>query len=208
MISRIEGQLIVVADGRAELRAGTICYQVLIPACDEPALAAMTGQTVELHTLHFMESQGQGSAFIPRLIGFSAPEDRAFFELFTTVKGLGNRKALRALQMPFPAVADAIAGKDVGLLTTLPEIGKRTAETIVAELHGKVDRFVEAKPRGDGAATDADAGLVHDAVAVLTQLGEPNLAARQLVERAARADPTIATADALVAAAFRLKEIR
>ena len=40
------------------------------------------------------------------------------------------------------AVAEAIAARDHGMLQTLPEIGKRTAETICVELKGKVDPFV------------------------------------------------------------------
>ena len=97
--------------------------------------------------------------------------------------------------------------KDADLLTTLPEIGRRTAETIVAELHGKVDRFVELKPVDiDGVAGGETPTAIHDAVTVLVQLGEPRLQARQLVERALRSDPDIESADALVAAAYRLKE--
>jgi hypothetical protein len=53
---------------------------------------------------------------------------------------------------------------------------------------------------------DARAGLIRDAVAVLTQLGEQRLSARQLVDRALAADSTLADAETLVAAAFRLRE--
>ncbi len=96
------------------------------------------------------------------------------------------------------------------MLVSLPEIGKRTAQTIVAELDGKVDRFIEFKPEAAAVAGTSPSGrpnqLIADAVAVLVQLGEPKLHARQLVDRAMRTDPAIATPDALVAAAFRLKD--
>jgi Holliday junction DNA helicase RuvA len=209
MISRVQGELTSVGEGRIEIACGSFCFELLVPACDVPGLDGLAGQEVEFFTLHYLESQGQGSSFLPRLIGFSSKEDRAFFELFTTVKGLGNRKSLRALQLPFPTVARAIADKDLDLLVSLPEIGKRTAETILAELHGKVDRFVELKPApatADPAHPATGTGLFADAVAVLSQLGEPRLQARQLVERAAQADPGLETAEELVAAAFRLKE--
>ena len=152
---------------------------------------------------------GQGSSFVPRLIGFSSSEARAFFELLTTVKGLGARKALRASSLPYSSIAEAIACRDSGLLTALPEIGKRTAETIIAELSGKVDRFLDAAPAALDSPGDAGppgTGIVmRDAVAALTQLGEPKLHARQLVEQAFADDPTIETADALVAAAYRVR---
>ena len=209
MISRMEGELTAVTEGKAELSCQSICYQILVPACDVGALTALVGQTVLFHTLHYLESSGQGTAFIPRLVGFRTPEDRAFFELFTTVKGVGTRRCC-ALQLPFPLVAEAIAEKDLDVLVSLPEIGKRTAQTILAELDGKVSRFIELKPDAPpvaGAGPPSGQGqLVADAVAVLVQLGEPKLHARQLVDRALRTDPTIATPDTLVAAAFRLKD--
>ena len=204
MITRLEGELVAISGDRAHLRSGPITYEVLIPAADQQRLATRLRETVALHTLHFLEAQGQGSSFVPRLIGFTTTRDRSFFELFTTVKGLGNRKALRALAIPFGAVAGAIAARDVDLLKSLPEIGRRTAETIVAELHGKVDQYIELKP-----VADVPPGTVvaQDAVAVLCQLGEPSHAARQLVARALVVDPELDAADAIVAAALRLKEI-
>lgn len=208
MISRIEGELLEVRDGRAQLQCGPLTYELLVPGADEQRLAASAGQSIVFHTLHYLESPNNGASYLPRLIGFASPEDRAFFELFTTVKGIGSRKALRALQIPFADVAAAIAAKDLDILKSLPEIGKRTAETIVAELNGKVDQFIEFKPSaGRGSPMDdARTALIRDAVAVLAQLGEQRLAARQLVDRALAADSTLADAETLVAAAFRLRE--
>jgi Holliday junction DNA helicase RuvA len=208
MISRIEGELVSVEDGRAELRCGHLTYLLLIPTANEDALGARIGQQVNMHTLHYMEGQGQGSSFIPRLIGFASAEGRAFFELLTTVKGLGARKALRALSLPYTSIAQAIACKDADLLTSLPEIGTRTAATIVAELHGKVDRFLDHVPSAAAGGEVAPVAgsvwsITRDAVAAMTQLGEPKLHARQLVDRALSEDPTLDSADALVAAAYR-----
>ncbi|MHC4615999.1 MAG: Holliday junction branch migration protein RuvA [Planctomycetota bacterium] len=143
-------------------------------------------------------------SLLPRLIGFGSTEERAFFELLTTVKGLGMRKALRALRLPYRAVARAIATEDLEVLTSLPEIGRRTAQTIVAELGGKVDRFLELKP--DETAESGQPVIVRDAVAVLVQLGESKPQARLLIEQALADDPDVSSADDLVAAAYRVKE--
>jgi holliday junction DNA helicase RuvA len=212
MISRLEGTLqCVTEDGRALLCCEHITYEVLVPGADQQRLATLAGQRIAFHTLYYLENRDQGAAYLPRLIGFASPEDRAFFELFTTVKGIGNRKALRALQLPFGTIASAIVDKDIDLLKSLPEIGKRTAETIISELHGRVNRFIELKPLesaagGSARETSGRGALINDAVAVLAQLGEQRLTARQLVDRALAADPTLESAEALVAAAFRLKE--
>jgi len=199
-------------DGAALVQCGDhLTYELLVPGADQQRLATMIGESVTFHTLHYLENANQGAAYLPRLIGFTSPSDREFFELFTTVKGIGNRKALRALQIPFADVASAISQKDADLLKSLPEIGKRTAETIIVELHGKVDHFVEVKftagVSGRGGSADPRSAMINDAVAVLVQLGEVKLFARQLVDRALAADPELTTADALVAAAFRLREL-
>jgi Holliday junction DNA helicase RuvA len=163
---------------------------------------------VTFHTLHYLESQGQGASYWPRLIGFACSDDREFFDLFTSVKGIGNRKALRSLQLPIATVAEAIANRDIGLLVTLPEIGRKTAESIVVELKEKVGRFVGrtmlTEPKGEATAGGR---LLVDATAVLVQLGESRPVARQLVDRALAADPTLATPDEVVTAALRLREL-
>ena len=218
MITHLFGTLVAIEDGAAHVRAGDLTYEVLVPAADSMALAARIGQPVSFHTLHYLEGQGQGASFWPRLIGFQAPADRAFFELFTTVKGIGNRKALRALQLPFGQVAEAIAARDHALLQSLPEIGKRTAETICVELKGKVDPFVRgigapiagaagkpAAARGPITAESKLMAAARDAVEVLVQLGHSKPAARDMIERVlGREDlPADATPEALVEHALR-----
>ncbi len=213
MIASIEGELISAEDGAALVQVGPIAYEVLVPAADVPALAGQRGSVVRFVTLHYLEGQGQGSSFWPRLIGFRSAEDRDFFELFTTVKGIGVRKALRALQRPFAEVAAAIARRDEKALTALPEIGKKMAETIVVELKDKVARFTATAGGGMDAAVvggvvagaGALAGAAGDAVIVLVQLGEARPMAERLIERALQVEGAKAAAEVLVAAALRLR---
>ena len=114
-----------------------------------------------------------------------------------------------AVNVPVRVVrgVDDLAPGAALLLVALPEIGKRTADTIIAELSGKVDRFLDPGPvdhTGD-AAPSGSALVMRDAVAALTQLGEPKLHARQLVEQAFALNPALDTPDALVAAAYRVR---
>jgi Holliday junction DNA helicase RuvA len=212
VIASLEGELISAEDGVALVQVGAMSYEVLVPAADVPALAGRRGAVVRFVTLHYLEGQGQGSSFWPRLIGFRSADDRDFFELFTTVKGIGVRKALRALQRPFAEVAAAIARRDEKALTALPEIGKKMAETIVVELKDKVARFTAtagggkgAAPTEGGASVTALAGAAGDAVIVLVQLGEPRPMAERLIERALQVEGDKAAAEVLVAAALRLR---
>jgi Holliday junction DNA helicase RuvA len=210
MISRIEGELVEVDDTRAHVRSGGLVYEVMIPAADRGRMTTAIGEVVTLHTLHLLEGTAQGTSFRPRLLGFATQSDRAFFELFTTVKGIGSRKALRVMELPVGRIALAVAEGDIALLKSLPEVGKRTAETIIMELKEKVAPFADpsASSTTEGAAVhDAVAAFAQEAIAVLLQLGEPRVRAEELVDRVTRADRTIDTADGLVTAALRLKQV-
>jgi len=202
VITRIRGELAEITDRHALLHVDALTYAVLVPAADVPTLLGKIGQSIEFYTLHYFEGLSQGNTITPQLIGFSNERDRAFFELFTTVKGIGNRKALRALIRPFMETAAAIANRDSDALTSLPEIGTRSAETIIAQLHGKVDQFI-----GDFTST-IELSLppcCQDAIAMLMQLGESQGDAKRLVQRAYESDPNIESADQLVQTSFQLR---
>ncbi len=206
MISRIEGELESIEQGRATLRCGHLSHEILVTASDSERLAEQVGQTISFHTLEYLEAQGQGTSFVPRLLGFSSSRDREFFELFTTVKGIGNRKALRSLQLPLGRIASAIAAGDTALLTSLPEIGRRTAETIIVDLKDRIDEFILEPGQVDEPVGPA-AEIKAESIAVLVQLGESRTDARELVERAMAADPELETAEDVVTAAYRIKQL-
>lgn len=208
MIHQVEGTLIGFAGPAAVVHiAGGITLEVLLPACLQRKLSDRISQPVRLLTHCYLEGQGQGASFIPRLIGFESALDRRFFELFTTVKGIGNRKALRAMEIEPAAIARAIAQKDTPALVKLPEIGKRLAETIVAELHGKVEIYLGASDLAEikpGAFTPPPLSnlppQVREAIEALVALGEGRSEAQRIVEQAiARSEkPAPATADAIL----------
>src|SRR5207302_1585582 len=141
MISALTGELFRVDEDRVQLKVGPMLYEQLVPAADVPLLQAGVGEQITFHTIFYLEGDASGGNLEPRLIGFLRPEDKAFFQLFITVKGIGPKKALRALVLPVGEIAQAIESKDAKFLVELPQIGKRMAELIVAELAGKVEDF-------------------------------------------------------------------
>ncbi|MEM9064408.1 MAG: Holliday junction branch migration protein RuvA [Planctomycetota bacterium] len=159
---------------------------------------------VEFHTLFTLEGSAQGTNLTPRLIGFATASDRAFFELFTTVKGLGSRRGLRAMARPSSWIAGRIAERDSKALQELPEIGKRLAETVVAELSGKVADFAIDAPSGmvSPMPTATLTGSAAEAVSALVALGQSRSEAERLVERASLSLGTETEAQALIAAAL------
>ncbi|MGC9454245.1 MAG: Holliday junction branch migration protein RuvA [Phycisphaerae bacterium] len=204
MIARIAGRLEDATDGAALVDVGGgLCYEVLVPACDLERLARRVGGDVVLHTIHYFEGDPSRGMQTPRLIGFIAESDRDFFRVFTTVKGVGVRKALRALVRPVPEVAAAIRDKDAAFLVALPEIGKRTAEQIIAELNGRVDDFAAGAP---AASVEAELSEpAQEAVAVLIQLGERRADATALVERVTAVAPELDSPERILQHAYRLK---
>jgi holliday junction DNA helicase RuvA len=187
MICAIEGELIQMRDGVAQIRVpGGLVYEVHIPVYAQGRLEGEVGQAVSLCTRHYLESQSQGAVLVPRLVGFRSADERAFFELLTTVKGLGSRRAMRALAEPPAEVAAAIARRDHRALQKLPEIGKRLAETIIVDLADKAARFalvvegeVSVKPSRVGVSSAAN-----EAVAALVALGHTAAEAERAVDRA------------------------
>lgn len=207
MITRLAGTLESVEGIEATVRLeGGLWRQVLVPAYLAERLREQTGRPVTLHTLEYLESQGQGSSYIPRLIGFASAQERRFFDLLTGVDGFGNKKALRALAHEPASIARAIAGGDAAWLTQLPEIGKKTAEKVILELKGKVQPFLSAEEiRGMESAArgeDEPAGPASEAIAALVALGETRTDADRKVRQAMLRDRTIRSADQLVAAAL------
>jgi len=203
MIAKVTGRLEHVAEGAALVDVGGgVSYEVLVAAADVERLSRRCGQEVALHTIHYLEGDLSRGAAVPRLIGFLSESDRDFFRIFTTVKGIGARKALRALVRPPSEVAAAVGAKDVKYLKALPEIGPRTAERIVAELHGKLDEFAgEAATVGEVELPEAGA----EAVAVLVQLGERRADATALVERVLAVAPDLDAPEEIIQHAYRLK---
>ncbi len=203
MIARITGRLEEIAGSSALIDlGGGLWYEVLVPACDVERLGRRAGQDVILHTIHYFEGNPSHGVQTPRLIGFLAEADRDFFSLFTTVKGIGIRKALRALVRPPTEVAAAIANKDAKFLVALPEIGNRTAERIIVELSDKVGEFAgELAPTVEAEFSESAA----EAIAVLIQLGERRADAAALVERVIAVAPELDSPEAIIQHVYRLK---
>src|SRR5829696_440669 len=173
MISALSGKLRRVDEDRIQLEAGPILYELLVPAASLTELQASLGEDLTLHTIFYLAGDPTRGGLEPTLIGFLRPEDKQFFEMFTTVKGIGPRKALKALTTSTGDIAHAIESKDTRFLSGLDGIGKRMAEQIVAELSGKLEKFATGYGQKPGVTfAGRRAAFEEDAIAALTALGE------------------------------------
>ena len=214
MIARITGQLVDLTHDIALIEATPgVVHELLLPAFVTQRLAPSLSQTVTLHTLHFLEGQNQGALFLPRLAGFLTPADKAFYQLMVTVKGIGHRRALRALVLPTDQLAMAIVDRDIKLLQTMPEVGKKTAETIALTLRDKVDEFLNAPRASSPGDPDAiniapstpTSSLARGAVEALVTLGEDRARALAWVDQVMQSDERPETIEEIIAMVYRLK---
>jgi Holliday junction DNA helicase RuvA len=161
------------------------------------------GATVTLLThLHVREDALQ-------LYGFSRAEERAAFELLLSVSGVGPKLALAVLSGLAPAAfARAVKDENLGALTRITGVGRKTAERIVVDLRDRLTGAglvpVPAALAGaPGAASTGKAGrlgagsdaagpashglpgrLYEDAVDALTALGLTRAGAMEHVHKA------------------------
>ncbi len=200
MIGYLEGSIIGHEADGIVLLAGHVGYEILL---DPITLAQITAEggdrgSVSLYIYyHVTERQPK-----PTLIGFVAPGDKAFFQLFITVSAIGPMKAVKALTKPVGEVARAIEDKDVAFLSQLSGIGKRTAEKIIATLNGKVEHFVSYQERALSESPTPAKELTGDiavqvADVLVDQLGHSTASARRMIKEAFDRNPSIATPEDL-----------
>ena len=128
-----------------------------------------------------------------RLYGFQTALEREWFRLLqTNVPGVGAKVALAVLSTLAPAdLANAIALRDIAMVSRAPGVGKKVAERIVTELKNKAPAFAGAASETIGLKQELGEGVapapVADAVSALTNLGYSRDVAANAVAAALKA---------------------
>ncbi len=205
MIVRLSGTLIEVNEDSVVIDREGVAREVLVPQFAIGELAACRGKVVTLYTMEFFEGNPAVGHLTPRMLGFLHVEDRLFFQRFVNVKGIGPRKALKALTEPVRRIASWIESSDVKAITRLPGIGQRAAELVVASLKGKVEDL--ALPSGEAGpeAASVFSQAQRDALEVLVAWGDSRNDAERWLERAGQLSPDLQSPDEWVRAAYRVK---
>jgi len=189
MIASLRGTLFEKAPGACVIEADGVGYLVQVSSHTAAGLPA-SGEPVFMRTRQIVREDAV------QLFGFATAEELELFDLMIAVSGVGPRLALAVLSGLRPqALRRAIREEQVGLLTSVPGIGKKTAERLVVELRDKL----EVLPPLGGAEPVGGGGLLprserwNDAVAALTRLGYTAAQAQEAVRRAAgtEEDPSL-----------------
>lgn len=212
MIASLRGKLRRKLEDRVVVESGGVGYEVFLPPVAARALADAVASekddASELALVIFYHATRDQPR--PILIGFTSDLDKEFFEKLITVKDIGPLVAARALTLPVPEIAAAIARQDEKFLRALPGIGPQKARNAVAQLHGKVAKFALLKEPGEApgrlpAPPEEEAegvrGLVWEVL--VKQLGHRPSEAAQLISEALKRRPGIDTAEELFDEIYR-----
>ena len=102
------------------------------------------GEIAELYTYLQVKEDGV------TLFGFESPKEKELFLKVITVSGVGPKMGIAILAtLSADEFATAVATADVKRLSSVKGLGKKTAEKIVLELHGKISAAEIMSAEGD-----------------------------------------------------------
>lgn len=172
MIAFLQGILVSKEPGLATVDVNGVGYEVHVSLTSFERLPA-PGQPVRLLThLHVREDSHT-------LYGFVTQEEREMFRMLIDISGIGPRLALNALSgLSVRELRAAVAQGDVKRVSSVPGIGRKTAERLIVELRDKISagEALEAL-----SAKEADTRL-RDVMMALVNLGYKQAEARQRVQ--------------------------
>ncbi len=181
MIAYLRGKVLTVTAETAVLEVNGVGYEIY---CSGGAFRKITvGETAELYTYLQVKEDGV------TLYGFASPKEKELFLKIISVSGVGPKLAVSILtSLSADELTQAIATADIKRLSKAKGLGKKTAEKIVLELHGKISAVEVISASGDSLTqTEQHERLSvvdEEAVSALTGLGFTKNESMQAVKRA------------------------
>jgi Holliday junction DNA helicase RuvA len=183
MIGSLRGVVLErIAPSTVLVEVGGIGYLVVVT----PRVFAELEPTTQcfLHVHHHIREDAQ------TLYGFTTRDDRQCFDILLGAHGIGPAMAMAIIGTHSPrGLHHIVITSDVGALTMVPGVGKKTAERLLVELRGKFDVFDVAAPNGvSGGATSGRSSIVTDLREALLGLGYGNDEIREVMSELSPAD--------------------
>jgi len=165
MIALLTGHIAHKSPDHIILDVNGVGYRVLIPFSTYYELPEEGGAA----SLHIHTSVREDAI---QLYGFRTRLEKSFFQLLISVTGVGPKLARDILSNIQPgALAQALAQSDIGKLSAIPGIGKKTAERLILELKEKAGKLdISSLPAAEQREIPAD-DVVEDVVSALLNLG-------------------------------------
>ena len=171
MIAHLSGKLLLKGATSVVIDVGGVGYEVTIPLSTAYELGE-TGSDVSLRVYTHVREEAL------QLYGFQTGRERELFTLLISVSGIGTKSAIAMLSsMNADEIAGAIRTNNLARLTSVPGIGRKTAERLVIELRDKIlqissPALEETIAAGNGKAAKPSLDTVYDdALEALISLG-------------------------------------
>ncbi len=204
MITYLRGSVVSCSDDAVVLDVNGVGYKIVVPPLVLEDLRSRAPEEEVTLTVHHYLQIDQNRA-VPMLIGFRNEQEREFYLALAGV--LGPKSAVKCLAAPLGRIAQSIELGDTAFLRSLPGIGPQKARDLISKLQGKLGPFLALEAKGPAVAPIAagESDMVADAISALQDLGYKRPEAAQLVHRAMRENPGLATVEDLLGAIFARK---
>ena len=192
MIAQIRGQLVEKRPGAVVVETQGIGYQLFVSLSTFYDLPE-ANQGVRLHTYTHVRED------LLQLFGFSTFLEKEIFQILIGVSGIGPKLALNILSGIAPAeLIASLQAEDVARLTTIPGVGRKTAERLVFDLKEKIGKIAVRDEAPKEAKRKKDQ-VVEDVVSALVNLGYRKNQAEAVVEQVWRQRPEVSLEEVLKA---------
>ena len=142
MIAYLRGKVLTTTSETAILDVNGVGYEIY---CSRGAFRKTNvGEVAELHTYLQVKEDGM------TLFGFESVREKEMFLKLISVPNVGPKMGIAVFgALSVDEFATAIATADVKRLSTVKGLGKKTAEKIVLDLHGKISAAEILSANGD-----------------------------------------------------------
>ena len=199
MIAFLSGKLLEKEANSVIVDVGGVGYEVSIPLSTFYELGEV-GDDVQLRIYTNVREDAI------QLFGFHTARERDIYLKLISVQGIGAKSGIAMLSgMNADEIIAAIRTENLGKLTGIPGVGKKTAERLVIELRDKIGELAKGVPAGvSTSAVGAMAAddVYEDALSALVNLGYQRAAADKALQQA-RSDGVEASVQKLLRAALQ-----
>lgn len=177
MIAFLSGKLIAKQANTVILDVGGVGYEVTIPLSTFYELGDI-GADVQLRIYTSVREDAI------QLFGFRTKRERDLYLKLISVQGIGAKSGITMLSgMSADEIVSAIRTDDLARLTSIPGVGRKTAERLVIELRDKVGELSAGTiSRTSASQLPADA-VFDDALSALINLGYQRSAAEKALQQ-------------------------
>ena len=173
MIGRLQGTLWEKTPEYVIVDVAGVGYQVYLPLSSFYDVGELGDEVALRIYTHVRDDTLQ-------LYGFKNLTEQRLFEQLISVAGIGPKLAVTILSgMEVEVLTTAIAEEDTGRLSTIPGVGKKTAERMALELKDKVETLAPAL------STVGPRGVRQDVLSALENLGYRRRDAERALDKVA-----------------------